>query len=404
MNAPTSIHEMKIMNQLPDMGSGPVPIEPYISPEYFEKEKEKVFKRAWINVGRVNAHIPNPGDYMVRELAFLNAPVLLVHGRDGVIRTFYNVCTHRGNSVVASGSGNVRSAFVCGFHGWAFGLDGSLKTVPSEEQFPGLDRAQYGLKPITTEVWKGFIFINAQDKPATPLVEFLGGMGAQLQDMPFDKYEPIRRMSTRLKCNWKTFADAFQEAYHVGLVHAESLSGMASKPNMYVPTSMRTYGPHRSISAWADPEHKPTPAEAIAWEYGGSFTPGHEREKPTYTNPSHDENWWFDINALFPNLTILAGAGWYVSYNFFPVSVSETYWEGSLYQIPAAPPGYSTPGQEIAKAYARDAWRDVLYEDLSTMEGVQRGMNTGVLKAILPGKIEETIRHQAWAIEQWLKA
>jgi hypothetical protein len=41
MNAPTSIHEMKIMNQLPDMGSGPVPIEPYISPEYFEKEKRK---------------------------------------------------------------------------------------------------------------------------------------------------------------------------------------------------------------------------------------------------------------------------------------------------------------------------------------------------------------------------
>lgn len=398
MNAPTSIHEMKIMNKLPEMQSGPIPIEPYISPEYFEKEKEKVFKRAWINVGRVNAHVPNPGDYMVRELDFLNAPILLVHGRDGIVRGFYNVCTHRGNSVVASGLGNVRSAFVCGFHGWAFGLDGSLKTVPSEDQFPGLDRSQYGLKPITTEVWKGFIFINAQEKPQMPLVEFLGGWAEQMKDMPFDKYEPIARYGATLKCNWKTFLDAFQEAYHVGLVHAESLPHMAKKPDMYVPTSMRTYGPHRSISSWADPEHKPSPAEAIAWKYGGAFTPK-EGEKPTYTNPSNDENWWFDISILFPNLNILAGTGWYLSYNFFPINVSETYWEVNMYQLPAA-----TNAEKIGQAYTRVALRDVLYEDLSTMEGVQRGMNSGALKSILLGKFEETIRHQAWAIEQWINA
>ncbi len=180
MNAPASTHEMRVMTRIPDMGSGPIPVEPYISPEYYKKEQEKIFKYAWINVGRVGAHIPNPGDYAVRELDFLDASILLVHGRDGVVRGFYNVCTHRGNSV-ASGSGNARSAFVCAFHGWAFGLDGGLKTVPSEEQFPGLDRAQYGLKPIATEMWRGFIFINAQEKPATSLVEFLGGWGKQLE-------------------------------------------------------------------------------------------------------------------------------------------------------------------------------------------------------------------------------
>ncbi len=86
MNAPSSMHEMKIMTQLPDMGTGPIPVEPYISPEYFKKEKEKIFKKAWINVGRVDAHIPNPGDYMVRDLAVFNASILLVHGRDGVVR------------------------------------------------------------------------------------------------------------------------------------------------------------------------------------------------------------------------------------------------------------------------------------------------------------------------------
>jgi len=398
MNAPTSSHEMKIMNHLPDMGDGPLPVEPYISPEYFEKEKEKVFKRAWINVARVSAHIPNPGDYTVRELDFLNAPILLVHGRDGVIRGFYNVCTHRGNSV-ASGSGNARSAFVCGFHGWAFGLDGSLKTVPSEEQFPGLDRAQYGLKPITTEVWKGFIFINAQEKPAMSLAEFLGGWGKQMEDIPFENYDHTGRYTTRLKCNWKVYIDAFQEAYHVGMVHAESLPILAKNPESFVLTSIRTYGPHRSISAWADPGHVPTPAEAIAWKYGSAITPAGTIEQSPAINPSKDENWWFDINVCFPSLFIDVGMGWFLTYNFHPVSENETVWEINSYQLHA-----NTASQKLAQEYAKILLRDVLYEDLSTMEGVQKGLDSRVMKTILPGKFEITMRHQYWAVEQWVNA
>ena len=398
MNAPASIHEMKIMNQLPDMGSGPIPVEPYISPEYFEKEKEKIFKRAWINVGRVSAHLPDPGDYQVRELDFLNAPILLVHGRDGVVRGFYNVCTHRGNSV-ASGSGNARSAFVCGFHGWAFGLDGSLKTVPSEEQFPGLDRAQYGLKPITTEVWNGWVFINAQEKPDTSLVDFLGGMGKQLEDMPFDNYDHIGLYTTRLTCNWKAYVDAFQEAYHVGIVHAESFPDMARQPDMLVPTSFRTYGAHRSLSAWAYPEHKPSPAEALAWRFGGAFTADSAREKPTYANPSNDENWLFDINIFFPNFFLDVGTGWILTYNFFPVSVDETIWEVNIYQLRV-----STPSQKIAAEFTKIFTRDALYEDLSTMEGVYKGLRSGALKTILTGDFEIPIRHQYWAVEQWVNA
>ena len=398
MNAPTSTHEMKIMTQLPEMGSGPLPIEPYISPEYFEREKEKIFKRAWINIGRVNGHIPNPGDYMVREMEILNVPILMVHGRDGVIRTFYNVCTHRGNSV-ASGSGNARSAFVCGFHGWAFGLDGSLKTVPSEEQFPGLDRGQYGLKPITTEVWKGFIFINFQDKPGMSLVEFLGGWGEQMEGIPFENYEHIARWSTRLKCNWKVYLDAFQEAYHVSMVHAESLREMAAKLDVGIPTSLRIYGPHRSISAWSDPDHKPTPAEAIAWRYGASLTPGGMAEQLAAINPSRDENWWFDINVCFPNLILDVGMGFYVTQNYYPVGVNETVHEVNAYQ-----PRASSPSQKLAQEYMKISLRDVLYEDMSTMEGVQRGMNSGVMKTILPGHLEITLRHQYRVVEQWLDA
>ena len=105
---------------------------------------------------------------------------------------------------------------------------------------------------------------------------------------------------------------------------------------------------------------------------------------------------WFDIDIFFPNLNILAGTGWYLTYNFYPISVNETYWEINNYRLPA-----KTPSEKIAHAYA-SAQRDVLYEDLSTMEGVQQGMDSGALKALFPGDLEAAIRHQAWAVEQWI--
>jgi phenylpropionate dioxygenase-like ring-hydroxylating dioxygenase large terminal subunit len=205
----------------------------------------------------------------------------------------------------------------------------------------------------------------------------------------------------QLRCNWKVYIDAFQEAYHVGLVHAESLAYFANQPEVFVPTSFRTYGPHRSLSAWADPSYPPSPAEMIAWKHGTSLVSERDGvvKPPAGINPSKDENWWFDINVCFPNFFVDVGTGWYFTYNFFPVSENETFWEVNMYyQRP------KTPGQRCAEEHMKVILRDALYEDLSTMEGVQRGLESGALKGILPGGFEMPIRHQYWAVEQWINA
>ena len=36
-----------------ELGIGPLSIEPYISRAYFEKERERIFSKVWLNVGRV---------------------------------------------------------------------------------------------------------------------------------------------------------------------------------------------------------------------------------------------------------------------------------------------------------------------------------------------------------------
>jgi nitrite reductase/ring-hydroxylating ferredoxin subunit len=98
----------------------PVPIAPYISREYYEREQALIFRKVWLNVALVE-QIPKPGEYFVKELEVCNTSVLIVRGKDGLIRAFHNMCTHRGNKLAPDASGNCPGLFTCKFHGWAFG-------------------------------------------------------------------------------------------------------------------------------------------------------------------------------------------------------------------------------------------------------------------------------------------
>mgnify|MGYP003384339821 CR=1 FL=1 len=44
MVAPVSQHDMKMATPMPDMGTGPISVEPYVSAAFFEGEREQIFK------------------------------------------------------------------------------------------------------------------------------------------------------------------------------------------------------------------------------------------------------------------------------------------------------------------------------------------------------------------------
>src|SRR5881409_767832 len=92
----TSATTPRWASEYPELGFDPLPVEPLISPRYYELEKERIFRRVWLNVGTIAADCPNPGDYFVKEIEVCDASVLVMHGKDGQIRAFYNVCSHRG--------------------------------------------------------------------------------------------------------------------------------------------------------------------------------------------------------------------------------------------------------------------------------------------------------------------
>ena len=86
-----AVNGKKWHDQHPELGTAPVPIEPYISQEYFNLERERIFRKVWLNVGR-EEEIPQPGDYLVKDLPVCGASILLVRGKDGRLRAFHNVC------------------------------------------------------------------------------------------------------------------------------------------------------------------------------------------------------------------------------------------------------------------------------------------------------------------------
>lgn len=237
----------------PELGTGPISFRDSISPEFYELEREAVFKRAWLNVARVE-ELPRVGSYLTKEIEVAKTSVIVVRRKDQQIRAFYNVCRHRGNKLVWNDypheevKGTCRQ-FTCKYHGWRYDLKGDLTFVQQEGEFFGLDTSQYGLKPVHCDVWNGFIFINFDHEPRWTLREFLGPMITALDDYPFEMMTERYEFEARNNSNWKIFADAFQEYYHVPSLHSQQVPSAVRQPNQTFECGhFQIDGPHRLVS------------------------------------------------------------------------------------------------------------------------------------------------------------
>lgn len=174
----------------PELGTAPVDYSDSIDPAFFEAERNAIFKRTWLNVGRVE-RLPRTGSYFTKELpsAGKGMSVVVVKTKDGSVKAFHNVCRHRGNKLVWNEFPNEETngtcrQFTCKYHAWRYSLDGDLTFVQQENEFFDFDKGDYGLVPVRCEVWEGFIFINL-DQNAQPLTDYLGPLGKSIEGYPF---------------------------------------------------------------------------------------------------------------------------------------------------------------------------------------------------------------------------
>jgi phenylpropionate dioxygenase-like ring-hydroxylating dioxygenase large terminal subunit len=212
----------------------------------YEMELERIFARAW-NFMCHESQIPKAGDFF---LSFIGEEsVIATRDKKGELQVLLNSCRHRGNAVCRAETGNARS-FLCTYHGWTYGLDGSLIGVPGYKDFyhEQLDKSQWGLvKAGKVASYKGFVFAT-MDPDAPDLEEFLGPVGRLSIDLLAERgdlmiVEGIQK--NQITCNWKLAVDNLFDFYHASISHASAyMSGFRAIRN---PNSPQTPDYVRSI-------------------------------------------------------------------------------------------------------------------------------------------------------------
>ncbi|WP_432503897.1 aromatic ring-hydroxylating oxygenase subunit alpha [Serratia sarumanii] len=193
-----------------------IPARFYTHQAAFEHEKEQVFATSWICVAH-RSELTEPNDYITREIIGEN--ILVVRGRDNVLRAFYNVCPHRGHQLLA-GDGRAKNVITCPYHAWAFKLDGELAHARNCENVQNFDKENSHLMPVRVEEYAGFIYVNL-DSQAGTVEDQLPGLGAKVREAcpQVDDLKLAARFVTRTPANWKNIVDNYLECYHCGPAH-----------------------------------------------------------------------------------------------------------------------------------------------------------------------------------------
>lgn len=211
----------------PFLGDHDVPVAYYTERRYHELEKEKLWSRVWQFACR-EEHIPEAGDTYVYDIA--DRSYLVVRGEDGRVRCYPNACLHRGRAL-RDGPGRVHD-IRCSFHGFCWNLDGSLKQVPCDWDFPQIDAGRFGLPALPVATWAGFVFINP-DPGCAPFEDFAGVLPRHFERWDLGNRYVEVHVAKVIAANWKIAQEAFSEAFHVVATHPQLLPGIGDANSQY---------------------------------------------------------------------------------------------------------------------------------------------------------------------------
>ncbi len=302
-------------------------------------ELEQVLKRGWITVGHAS-QLTSAGDYLTFEI--VDHPVLVVRGRDDVIRAFSNVCPHR-SAIIASGSGN-RTVFRCPYHAWTYDPSGKLVGAPHMDKEAVRD---IRLKELRLEIWQGLVFVNL-DADAEPLAPGLTALEQRMEPLRLPEHRVIMTETLDLVCNWKILIENFCESYHVFSIHKDTLEPLTPTAS----TELREGGP--GFNHHIQRNSTPMPPGLVA-----------------KLNLPPDQSDEFHLICIYPALAF----GFSPSHGLCLTVLPDG--PGRLKaHIMLTRPEFDGDTDEAA-ATSIDRVRQFLAEDLGVIEGIQRGLAAG---------------------------
>ena len=170
--------------------------------------------------------------------------MFVIHGSDGELRAFHNICRHRGTELVDEGCGNTGKTIVCPYHRWTFGLDGRLRGVPDQKAcFPDIEKQALGLHPASVGVFAGLVFVNPE--PDQNIEDWIGSV--KNVPWPHDLSSPELQdfgetVTYEMKCNWKVFFENAIDGYHLAYLHETRWAGRRMTRTSGTPTEITRSG------------------------------------------------------------------------------------------------------------------------------------------------------------------
>ena len=310
------------------------PVENYASAERFAAEME-LFKRLPM-VYCPSAALTEKGAYVAHTLA--GVPLVAVRGDDGVVRAFHNSCRHRGMMLV-EGSGNARG-FVCPYHAWTYGLDGSLRHIAGSDGFPGIDQVTHGLVQVHAQERGGLVFVTQKE----PLAE---GALAAMPDLIAPGHEVFEYSSFTDEANWKLLLETSMEGYHIKALHRTTFYPMGFD-NLNV---VETHGANSRIVFPFRRIEKLRTKPKDQWRADGMLT---------------------YVYQLFPNTRLATLSSHYLLVILEPLTPTQSRW--IIYRLRASSTDHAPVDVEKAERDAAFIKDTGVIEDRAAACGIQQGL------------------------------
>jgi phenylpropionate dioxygenase-like ring-hydroxylating dioxygenase large terminal subunit len=413
-----------------------IPVEAYVSEEYARAERDKLWRKVWLQAGRME-EIPNVGDFLTYDI--LDDSVIIVRTAADKIAAYHNVCTHRGRKLIdtpdsAKNACGWKNNFTCPFHGWRFNLDGECTHIRDREDWKGaLTAENTHLVEVKVDTWGGWVWINLDPK-CGPLRDYLEPAASMLDPFQLENMRVRWRKWVVFDCNWKVAAEAFNEIYHVDVTHPEFMQfgefrgwargqGLHSNIGYDAPKEMDKNQAAKLRVGTGDARISTAQMQTFTWEQVNTNTTKTlvdvalrlEKELPDGTPPGEVLQYWLKTARaedaergvvwpmvdpahvgrsgtawqIFPSFQIGHAVNNALVYNFKPYKAdpNKCIFEVAVYELFAKGQEPETEWEYTPVGDPR--WRSVLPQDFSNMAAVQQGMKSAGFKGAKPNPYRE---------------
>jgi phenylpropionate dioxygenase-like ring-hydroxylating dioxygenase large terminal subunit len=349
------------------LSTGPVariPVEHYTSREVRDAEIERLFRPLPLIVGHASelarGHVLAHDEYGV--------PMLLARDAEGRFRAFLNVCRHRGMRLVDGVDAKPAASVVCPYHGWTYRLDGALRHRLHAESFDDCSADAVNLVALPAEERHGLLWVVPTANASIDVAAFLDELDGELPFCGIERLRLFRTVRAEYPANWKLIVDAFLEAYHIRVLHKDTISPFfldSLAPAAHV-------GPHsQSLVARRAAEE---------WIARGAAPPADFATLCELATPSH---------VLFPNVVTIFHPDYLSLITLYPVDAETLSWtHRMLVPVDRMTPDW-TPHWE--KTFALIEQGVFQKEDIACAIAIQRGLKSGANRHLTAGRAEQGV-------------